>query len=44
MNAKIDSGAIPVIEVVNTRPIVIAGFANAVLEVSKIPPNIHKGA
>mgnify|MGYP000612979450 CR=1 FL=1 len=38
------SGAIPVIEVVNTRPIVIAGFANAVLEVSKIPPNIHKGA
>ena len=44
INAKIDSGAIPVIEVVKTRPIVIAGFANEVLEVSKIPPNIQRGA
>ena len=43
INAKIDSGAIPVIDVVNTRPIVIAGFAKAVLEVSNIPPNIQSG-
>jgi hypothetical protein len=44
MKAKTDSFAIPVIDVVKERAIVIAGFANAVLDVKRIPPNIHRGA
>jgi hypothetical protein len=38
-----ESSAIPVKEFVNTRAIVIAGFANEVLEVNKIAPNIQIG-
>ena len=38
-----ESSAIPVNELVNTLPIVIAGLAKEVLEVNKIAPNIQIG-
>jgi len=44
IKAKTDSLAIPVIDVVKDRAIVIAGFANAVLDVKRIPPSIQRGA
>ncbi|CAB4340987.1 unannotated protein [freshwater metagenome] len=43
MNVMIDSGAIPVAEFVKPLPMVIAGFANAVEEVNRIPPKIQSG-
>lgn len=43
MNNKTEAGAIPTIDEVKTLPTVIAGFANEVLEVNKIAPNIQSG-
>jgi hypothetical protein len=40
----LELGAIPVIELVNDRPIVIAGLAKEVLDVKSIPPKILSGA
>lgn len=43
MNNKTEAGAIPTMDEVKTLPTVIAGFANEVLEVNKIAPNIQSG-
>jgi hypothetical protein len=43
INAKTDEGDMPTIEEVKTLPIVIAGFANAVLDVKIIAPKIQMG-
>jgi hypothetical protein len=43
IKSSIEDGAIPVIELVKVRPIVIAGFAKEVLEVSRMAPKIHNG-
>jgi hypothetical protein len=43
IKSSIEAGAIPVIELVRVRPIVIAGLAKEVLEVSRMAPKIHSG-
>jgi hypothetical protein len=43
IKSSIEAGAIPVIDLVRVRPIVIAGLAKEVLEVSRMAPKIHSG-